>query len=186
LYNRDGVFTARYGLGLYMLFRSILSFSHPLNVRTPSRNEPLMTVTKPDALHRPLPNAPVSLFALKSSKYCKTKCHPLRFLYSSHTNAVHMQHTAQLQLELLFKWRHDKPHTVSPNVTLYHQSSHCITKRHTVSPNVTLYHQTSHFITKCHTVSPNVTLYHHHPLSHVYFTVLYVDQTSSVKVSWKL
>jgi hypothetical protein len=164
-----------------MLFRSILTFSHPLNVRTPSRNEPLMAVMKPDALHRQLPNAPVSLFVLKSSKCCKTKCHPLRFI-----RTVHMQHIAQLQLKLLSKWRHDKRHSVSPNITLHHQTSHCITKRHTVSPNVTLYHQTSHSITKRHTVSPNVTLYHHHPVSHVYFTVLYVDQTCSVEVSWNL
>ena len=109
------MFTARYGLSVYMLFRSILSYSYPPNVRTPSRNEPLMVVTKPDALHRPLPSAPISLLALKSCKCCKSKCHPLRFFYSRHTNALHMPHTAQFKFKLLFKWRHAKRHTLSPN-----------------------------------------------------------------------
>jgi hypothetical protein len=58
------------------------------------------------------------LLVLKSSKCCKSKCHPLRFLYSRHTNAVHMPQTAQLKFKLLFKRRHAKRHTLSPNSLL--------------------------------------------------------------------
>jgi len=130
------VFTARYGLGIYMLFRSVLSFSLPLNVRTPFRTEPLMAVKKPDALPRPLRSAPVSLLVQKSSKCCKSKCHPLLFLYSRHTNAVHMPHTAQLKFKLLFKRRYAKRHALSPNSLPVCQ----------------------------------------HPVSQVYFSVLYIDQ----------